>query len=175
MLQVCKFCKYEPPSTCILKHFPQVFNHLSPQVLIIYTYTGINICLSIFNMHVKKLHQTCSVIPQFIASKKPRGSKGIMQTLFISTIFFDSRICLHQFFSLVFSNHQQLLQSLVKGKNVLSSKIKFTKRNWISKKNKNAFYYSIQLSFVFKNVCHLRKMWRVFTKFCKVLQLSFAN
>ena len=61
-----------------------------------------------------------------------------MSTWFISTVFFTIiEFVFPGFFPLVFVDHWQLLRSQVKGKNILSSKIEFTKRYWISKKNKN--------------------------------------
>ena len=69
-------------------------------------------------MRVKKLRQSDSVNPVVTGPKKPRG---------FDWFSYDNRICPHRFFSLVFTDHRQLLGKKAKGKNVFSSKKKFTK------------------------------------------------
>ena len=81
-----------------------------------------------------------------------------MSNLFISVFLMRIKFVLTGFFSVSHHLRQLLLRSLViKGKNVLSSKIKLRKIYWISNKNNNVtcvikliFYYSIQflLSFI---------------------------
>ena len=99
----------------------------------------INLCWSIFNMCEKTVSkkQCYSVV---IAPEKPWGFRGqtIMSTLLISIFLMKIKFVLTGFFSLFHHLRQLLLWSLViKGKNVLSSKIKFRKGYWISNKNNN--------------------------------------
>ena len=86
--------------------------------------------------------------PMVITSQKLRGFRGIMSTgTSAFSKYFAFTFCLSlPFFTIIkfvlngffsgFTNHQQLLRSLVQVKNVLASKIKFTRRYWLIKKEK---------------------------------------
>ena len=74
-----------------------------------------------------------------IAPKNSWCFRGIMSTFFISTVYFMSiRFVLTGFFS-VFHQSQAVIIAVTGNKRYkcLSSKIKFTKRCWISEKNKD--------------------------------------
>ena len=72
---------------------------------------------------------------------------------------YKKQICPHCFFSVFNHLRQLLLRSLViKGKNVLSSKIKFRKSYWISHKNNNVacvigWFFIILFSFSLSFIC----------------------
>ena len=64
MLQVYKFCKYEPPLTRILiMHFAKVFNSLSQTLKSLYVYRYLYKETLLVNMRMKKLCRKRSVIP----------------------------------------------------------------------------------------------------------------
>ena len=96
-----------------------------------------------------------------IAPEKPWGFRGqtIMSTLLISIFLMKIKFVLTGFFSLFHHLRQLLLWSLViKGKNVLSSKIKFRKSYWISNKNNNVtcvigWFFIILFSFSLSFIC----------------------
>ena len=94
-----------------------------------------------------------------IAPEKPWGFGGhtIMSTSFIS---YENQICPHWFFFSVFHHLRQLLlwSLVIKGKKVLSSKIKFRKSYWISNKNNNVtcvigWFFIILFSFSLSFIC----------------------
>ena len=72
---------------------------------------------------------------------------------------YENQICPHWFFSVFHHLRQLLLWSLViKGKNVLSSKIKSRKKYWISHKNNNVtcvigWFFIILFSFSLSFIC----------------------
>ena len=157
MLLLCKFRKYQPHLKHVISHFVQVLHvRISEiKVLRIGMYSGIHINKSLLgNLNIceetvsKK--QCYSVV---IALEKPWGFRRhtIMSTLFISVFLMRIKFVITVFFSVFHHLRQLLLRSLViKGKNVLSSKIEFRKSYWISNKNNNLicvigcfFYYSI--------------------------------
>ena len=119
----------------------------------------INLCWSIFHMCEKTVSkkQRYSVV---ISPEKPWGFTGqtIMSTLLLSVFFMKIKFVLTGFFSVFGHLRQLLLWSLViKGKTVLSSKIKLRKSYWISNKNNNVtcligwfslILFSFSLSFV---------------------------
>ena len=82
-----------------------------------------------------------------IAPKKLEVLEALISNFLISTSFFAIIKYVLAVFSLVFIDHQQLLQSLIEGKNILSSKIKFRERYWVSKK-KDSGTCVIGLSFI---------------------------
>ena len=92
MLQVWKFYKYEPPVTCILKHFAQVFNSKN-----LYVYR--DLYKEIFaRQSLICAWQKCfedevydSVV---IAPKKPRGFRGTNKHFaYLQHFFHNNRIC----------------------------------------------------------------------------------
>ena len=96
-----------------------------------------------------------------IAPEKSWGFRGhtIMSTLFISVFLMRIKFVLTGFFSVSHHLRQLLLRSLViKGKNVLSSKIKSRKKYWISHKNNNVtcvigWFFIILFSFSLSFIC----------------------
>ena len=79
-----------------------------------------------------------------IAPKKLEVLEALISNFLISTSFFAIIKYVLAVFSLVFIDHQQLLRS---SKNILSSKIKFRERYWVSKK-KDSGTCVIGLSFI---------------------------
>ena len=95
-----------------------------------------------------------------IAPKKPWVFRGILRTLFISTVFLmGMELFLTGFFSVFHQLQIVTLRSLViKGKNALFWKINFTKMYWVLTKNKNVtcvigwffiILFSFPLSFIY--------------------------
>ena len=96
-----------------------------------------------------------------IAPEKPWGFRGhtIMNNLLISVFLMRIKFVLTGFFPVFYHLRQLLLRSLViKGKNVLPSKIKFRKSYWISNKNNNVtcvigWFFIILFSFSLSFIC----------------------
>ena len=119
----------------------------------------INLGWSIFNMCEKTVSkkQCYSVVR---APEKPWGFRGqtIMSTLLISVFLMKIKFVFTGFFSVFHDLRHLLFWSLViKGKNVLSSNIKFRKHYWISNKSNNItcvigwfsiILFSFSLSFI---------------------------
>ena len=120
----------------------------------------INLWWSIFNMCEKTVSkkQCYSLV---ITPEKPWGFRAhtMTRTLFISVFLMKIKFVLTGFLSAFHHLRQLLLWSLViKGKNVLSSKIKSRKKYWISHKNNNVtcvigWFFIILFSFSLSFIC----------------------
>ena len=108
-------------------------------------------------IYVKKTVSKKQCYSVVIEPEKPWGFREhtIMNNLLISVFLMRIKFVLTGFFHVFHHLRQLLLQSLViKGKNVLSSKIKFGKSYWISNKNNNVtcvidWFFIILSSFSF--------------------------